>query len=595
MNLLHYIRQQYDRLRTSAKDEYSETVVAGRILMDILKGDKPTEEEVRFLRSQSVDLLKIIGVVGTSPIPGSSVVLLALEGALRPYGISILPTKHEIPKSLKEYRIFLDDERMVHDVYKDHYDFVTVRNLEEFKEVILDRGVPTFISFDHDLGEDENGSVRPGGYDVAKWLVYEMELDIRAMGFKVHSWNIQTRDQIGGLLENWKKELDRRLRSEVRNIIAEVTDGERREKLIVQVPEDIMAISNVFAQNGYQLLLVGGCVRDAVMGKAPKDYDLVTDALPDEVERIMGAAGYKTLPTGKAFGIINVITDVDQYEVATFRSDGTSSDGRRPDSVQFTDIKADALRRDLTINALYYDIQRGEVVDFVGGLEDIRNSVVRTVGKAEDRFREDKLRILRALRFAARTGHDVSPDIDATLRANNSMDGVSSERIRDEFLKGVNSAKSVVNFLSMIDRYGLFKDVFPNATIDRRFVEERDHAVLIACLLLENGIDKSGAILQAAKYTVQEIKAVKFLIGLKGLTVQSAFLLKKAEANAGVSADQIRAFASYIGLDPHLIDAFVEFKLSVTGEDLAGKVKPGPEMGAMIKAMETKKFEDLLG
>ncbi len=589
MNLLDHIRQQLDKLRASAKGEYSETVVAGRILMDMLRGDKPTEGEVRFVKSQSMDLLKILGIAGTTVVPGSSIMLLALEQALRPYGISILPSKHEMPKSLKEYRIFLDDERMVHDVYKDHYDFVTVRNLEEFKRVIFDRGVPTFISFDHDLGEDETGAVRPGGYDVAKWLVYEMELDISEMGYKVHSWNIQTRDQINGLLDNWKKELDNRLRSQIRSIINEAT-SQQRVSFIMAVPQDIMDISGVFERNGYQLLLVGGCVRDAVMGKSPKDYDLVTDALPDEVERIMSAAGYKTLPTGKAFGIINVITQEDQYEIATFRSDGASSDGRRPDSVEFSDIHSDAMRRDLTINALYYDIQSREIVDLVGGLDDIRNGTVRTVGKAEDRFNEDRLRILRAIRFAARIGHDVDADIDAALKRNNSMTGVSAERIRDEFLKGVKSAQSVVAFLRMLDRYGLLKQIFPGARVSADFTEERDPVVLIAWLLLGNGPEGAAQVLQRAKYTHDEAKAVKFLISLKDLSVPNVYPLKKAEASAGVGPEQTLRFGASIGLDKRLVDAFVHFKLSITGDDLKGKVAPGPDMGKMIRQMETEKF-----
>lgn len=593
MNLLDHIRQQLDNLRASAKGEYSETVVAGRILLDMIKGDKPTQEEVRFVRSQSMDLLRILGIAGTTVVPGSSVMLIALEKMLKPYGISILPSKHETPKSLKEYRIFLDDERMVHDVYKESYDFVTVRNLEEFKRVIFDRGVPTFISFDHDLGEDEHGAVRPGGYDVAKWLVYEMELDISEMDYKVHSWNIQTRDQISGLLDNWKKELDNRLRSQIRSIIIEAT-AQQRTPFNMMVPQEIMAISDVFQRNGYQLLLVGGCVRDAVMGNAPKDFDLVTDALPERVEEILGAAGYKTLPIGKQFGIINVVTDNDTYEVATFREDGASSDGRRPDSVKFSDIHSDAMRRDLTINALYYDIQNREIVDLVGGLEDIRNGMVRTVGNAEDRFNEDRLRILRAIRFAARIGHDVDADIDATLKRNNSMTGVSAERIRDEFLKGVKSAKSVVDFLRMLDRYGLLQQIFPGAKVSADFTEERDPIVLIAWLLSGNGPEGAAQVLQRAKYTHDEAKGVKFLIGLKDLSVPNVYPLKKAEATAGVGPEQILRFGAIIGLDKRLVNAFVHFQLSITGDDLKGQVVAGPEMGKMIRQLETEKFAAMM-
>lgn len=594
MNIFGRVKQQYDLLRASTRNEYDQTVAAGKVLMDILRGNKPTPEELRFLKSQSMDLLKILGLIGANAIPMSSIILVAIERAMKPYGISLLPTHHEIPQSLKEYMIFLDDERSVDDVYKDSSDFVTVRNLDQFKEIIYERGLPTFISFDHDLGSNEEGEVLHSGYDVAKWMINEMELDVRGVDFKVHSWNIQTRDQIGDLFRSWRKELDRReVRNEVRSIVMESMgqDG-TREPFSMSVPLDVLAINDIFREAGHELYLVGGCVRDAVMGKKPKDFDLATDALPDRVEQLLKDHGYRTLPTGKAFGIINVITDNDTYEVATFRNDGFSSDGRRPDSVEFSDLKNDALRRDLTINSIYYDISTKELVDMVGGLEDIRNGVIRTVGKAADRFQEDKLRIARAIRFAARMGHDVDADIDATLRADSSMHGVSAERIRDEFLKGISSAKSVVHFLGMLQRYDLFKDIFPGIAVNGA-IEERDPIVLIAWLLLGNGVDKSAAVLQQQKYTLNEVKGVKFLIGLKQLSTQNAFVLKKAEPNAAVTPEQIGRFGDLLGLPKNLLRAFMEFRLSVNGASLPD-VKPGPEMGAMIKAMETKNFEALL-
>ena len=541
-----------------------------------------------------MDLLKIFGIVGASVIPMSTIMIAGIEGLLKRRGMTILPEQHEMPESLMKYKLFLDDERKVEDVYKDVSDFITVRSVDEFKKVIRQRGLPTFISFDHDLGKNSDGSIAPSGYDAAKWLVYDMGLDIRGMSYKTHSSNIQTRDQINGVLDNWKRELNNRLQQEVASIIRSSMNEQedRRLSLNIDVPEDIQAIHDVFVQNGHSLYLVGGCVRDAVMGKKPKDFDLATDAMPDKVEWIMERAGYKTLPTGKSFGIINVITANDQYEIATFRSD--VGDGRRPDSVNFTDMRTDAQRRDLTINALYYDLSTREVIDMVGGLKDIEDGVIRTVGKAEDRFREDRLRVLRCIRFAARTGHDVSPDIDATLRQNNEMGDVSAERIRDEFLKGVDSAKSVVRFLEMLDRYGLLQRVFPNALVNTSFIEERDHAVLIAWLLHENGIDKSGVVLQNAKYTSSEVKAVKFLVGLKGLSVGSAYLLKKAQGTSGVADEQMLRFGRYVGIKNSLLKAFIAFQLTVTGADLVGKVKAGPEMGAAIRDMETKNFENLL-
>lgn len=312
-----------NELKQRAQDEYRETIVAGEILYDMVRRKEATKEEVDFLKSQSIDLLKVMGVLGVSIVPMSTVILVGIEKTLRPHGMTLFPKKHDLPKSLMEYRLFLDDERKVEDVYEDPSDFITARSFEEFKDVIRERGLPTFISFDHDLGADEEGRILPSGYDAAKWLVYDMELDISDMAYKTHSSNIQTRDQINGLLDNWNKELKNRLQQEVSAIIRSSLNEqeERRLPLSIDVPKDIEAIHQVFAENGHSLYLVGGCVRDAVMGKKPKDFDLATDAMPDKVEYMMERAGYKTLPTGKSFGIINVITDSDTYEIATFRGD----------------------------------------------------------------------------------------------------------------------------------------------------------------------------------------------------------------------------------------------------------------------------------
>ncbi len=138
---------------------------------------------------------------------------------------------------------------------------------------------------------------------------------------------------------------------------------EKRIKFDIPIPKDILQIKDIFKKNGFKLYVVGGAVRDALLGKTPKDYDLATDAIPDKVETMMAKGGLKTLPTGKAFGVINVFTDMGEYEIATFRED--LSGGRRPDAVSFTDIVGDVKRRDLTINALFYDIDTHEVVDLV--------------------------------------------------------------------------------------------------------------------------------------------------------------------------------------------------------------------------------------
>src|SRR5437764_9355374 len=153
--------------------------------------------------------------------------------------------------------------------------------------------------------------------------------------------------------------------------------------------------------SGHQALWAGGCVRDQLMEQMPKDYDVATDALPDRVREIFGQR--RTLPIGAAFGVITVLgpRGAGQIDVATFRRDAAYSDGRHPDAVMFSDAEHDAQRRDFTINGLLYDPLDDRIVDYVGGQDDLKLHIIRAIGDPLARIAEDKLRMLRAVRFAA--------------------------------------------------------------------------------------------------------------------------------------------------------------------------------------------------
>ena len=218
-------------------------------------------------------------------------------------------------------------------------------------------------------------------------------------------------------------------------------------------------ISAVLRHNGFQSYLVGGCVRDLILQRAPADYDVATDATPQQVSAIFPDA----LGVGAQFGVMLVPDprrDPDgpalTVEVATFRSDIGYTDGRHPDRVVYTtSAEEDARRRDFTINALMMDPEKGEILDFVGGQQDLRTGVVRAIGDPVIRFREDKLRMLRAVRFAARLGYVISPP---TAVAISGMAGyiqeVSAERIRDELTKILTEGAARRGF-ELLDATGL--------------------------------------------------------------------------------------------------------------------------------------------
>lgn len=191
---------------------------------------------------------------------------------------------------------------------------------------------------------------------------------------------------------------------------------------------------------GFVAYLAGGCVRDAWLGRPPKDYDVATDARPEAVRELFGRR--RTLAYGAAFGVIGVLPPrpagenpqpVEPTEVATFRSDGDYSDGRRPDSVHYGDARHDALRRDFTINGLFYDTHQHRVIDYVDGQQDLAARRLRTIGHPLDRFGEDKLRMLRAVRFATTLGFRIEPATLAAIRNHaDDLTAVSGERVGAE-------------------------------------------------------------------------------------------------------------------------------------------------------------------
>ena len=204
--------------------------------------------------------------------------------------------------------------------------------------------------------------------------------------------------------------------------------------LTIEIPPAAMRVLDVLEAGGYAAYVVGGCVRDALSGSEPHDWDITTNARPAQVEECLRAAGIPVVETGIAHGTVSAIIGHEPYEVTTFRAEGAYSDCRHPDAVSFIDdIEGDLLRRDFTVNAMAYSPTRG-LVDTTGGRADLAAGLLRTVGPAHERFAEDALRILRALRFAAERGLSIEP---ATARALHEDRGllsqVAAERLEMEF------------------------------------------------------------------------------------------------------------------------------------------------------------------
>jgi len=208
---------------------------------------------------------------------------------------------------------------------------------------------------------------------------------------------------------------------------------------------------------GHRALFAGGCVRDMVRGDEPHDYDIATQATPEEVQELFE----RTVPVGSRFGVVVVVVGDDQFEVATFRSDESYSDGRHPDAVRPTDEREDALRRDFTINGLFHDPLTDEILDYVGGQADIEAGLIRAIGDPDARLGEDALRMMRAVRFAARYGYRIEEGTAAALRRHAAeIRRVSAERIRDELAR-ILTGPHRGDALELLRAAGLLREILP--------------------------------------------------------------------------------------------------------------------------------------
>lgn len=370
---------------------------------------------------------------------------------------------------------------------------------------------------------------------------------------------------------------------------------------------------------GYLVYLTGGCVRDALLQMPIGDFDLATDATPEQIEGLFE----KTIAVGKEFGIIMVPFSWGVLEVASFRSDGYYSDGRRPENVTLSNPKEDSKRRDFTINALFYDLKTDRVVDYVEGQKDLALKVIRTVGNPQDRFAEDHLRILRAFRFVGQLDFILENEtFKAALALKEKVTTVSRERIRDELdktLKGKKREKS----LQLMHEHDLFDLLLPDLPIDDLLFAD-----MLAALsevgkqdLLQSWLGFFVPFFVREKITEtifrQALKSLKFsgkeeklfLKIHKLLSADGKFeALKWSEQAQELSPEFIRqAFQLAVQLDAKKYSFYpklerklkLQFGENVTlpqaflsgGDLLALGVSAGPQMGSLLKELYDKQLE----
>jgi poly(A) polymerase len=314
------------------------------------------------------------------------------------------------------------------------------------------------------------------------------------------------------------------------------------------------------SQAGYEACWAGGSVRDSIMGAEPKDYDVATSATPEEVQEVFGPK--RTVPVGAAFGVVLVLGPggLDPIEVATFRRDATYSDGRHPDHVTYSSAEEDARRRDFTINGLFYDPIAEQLIDHVGGQADLEARVIRAIGDPYERFEEDKLRLLRAVRFAATFDFKIEPKtFEAVCKQADQISVVSVERIAAELERMLVCPRRSEAIRLLIET-GLAKVVLPElfdlpetaleSTFDRTelLVEPTFPTALAG--LLAGLVDLGGASLNGVEAVCRRLK-------LSGATIdRTLWLIKNIDALDGAS-DQPWSVLQPVLIDPGIEELFV--------------------------------------
>lgn len=357
-------------------------------------------------------------------------------------------------------------------------------------------------------------------------------------------------------------------------------------------------ILKVLQGQGKIAWLAGGCVRDALLGRDFSDLDIVTDATPEEIVKSFK----KTVPVGISFGVVHVIEDQVSLEVATLRTDGDYKDQRRPYSVQWATPEADALRRDFTVNALFYDPLNQTVIDYVDGIKDLDQKLLKAVGDPQKRFQEDQLRLLRAIRFVSQLQFELEEGTWAAIKKMSAdFTGVSWERIQQEWFKILNFKNPYLS-LRLLFESGLGDKIFPEINKNQAYQQIAQmqnlgltlSASRMLCLFQHLTEQQMGELLDRLKYPKAERKQ---------LLDEHRFCLlwkEKSELSFKMAKlfNQCRPEVVTPILEPYRIHRFIEFYLSlcdstgklpkalVQGEDaIRLGVKPGPEMGRWLESI----------
>ena len=381
----------------------------------------------------------------------------------------------------------------------------------------------------------------------------------------------------------------------------------------MKIPKDIAEIHARFISAGKELYLVGGCVRDSRLKITPKDFDMATNAFPEEIETIL--SGYDLGITGKNFGVMRVYTKDEPtgYEIATYRED--ISVGRKPTVKIGSTIENDAKRRDFTINALYYDISTSKIIDLVGGEKDLESLIIRACGNALERITEDALRMLRGVRIKNIIAGNLDEELHEAILSrpalecpdeNGNIVPISQERISEEFLKGLSKVYNdvfVKSYINDLIKYQFIGQIFRGLHVNENFIAgSKTPEVTIADLLRFNTDlkDLFKKLVHVNMFNKKIAEGVIFLLSLDNLNDENAYTLRKQMSKTNLTMNHVLEYGEIMhenGNHARLkyLYAFTKYEITTSGDVLKEKegFKDGEALGAEIKRRETENFKNI--
>lgn len=384
--------------------------------------------------------------------------------------------------------------------------------------------------------------------------------------------------------------------------------NENSNKKELDIPKPILELYDVFKSVGKKLYLVGGAVRDFVTGETPKDFDLATDATPEEMKNIL--KNYRINLQGEQFGVI-VVYGLDGLqegvEIATFRED--IGRGKETAVKVGASIEMDVQRRDIGFNGLFYDLDKKEVIDLVGGVKDLNDRIVRMIGNPVERIDEDKLRILRVFRFASRYNSTLDEKTSEAIRNNNKLTDVSQERIWEEFNKSFKQAKDFRIYLNFISEFDMWSEIFPgvNITIDD-YIETNNIALCFSQIFKNNdsNVIKNKMVKDFESPSKLSSK-VEFFMNLHTLTPERIKIFVNTRDRFGITHDEVSEWLRISGLNSKLFNIFIGFEPKVNSKEVMNELgieindkgspknpKDGQRLGEEINKRIINQFKSLI-